>query len=241
MESRTFDEKGQKTFDRVEVPDLAINLSSGAMTAGGPGRVTTVRRGFADPITAASSTEAEPPDSGAGPLTYLDVTYQGSIRGNIHQQETSFHDQVRTVYGPVATWESTLEAEDPDALGDSGAVLRCNTLTARQMIAPGGADTAMELEAVGNTSVEGRTFTARGSRLTYAESKDLLILEGDGRTDAELFRQQTIGGPTTTASAQKILYWPSTRRMQVDGARSLQLDPAETPGFNTPSTAGRPR
>ena len=47
----------------------------------------------------------------------------------------------------------------------------------------------MELEALSNTLVEGSTFTARAHRLTYAEEKDLLVLEGDGRTDAQLFRQ----------------------------------------------------
>ena len=51
----------------------------------------------------------------------------------------------------------------------------------------------MEMEAIGNVSVEGATFQALANRMTYAEAKDLLVLEGDGRDDAELYRQERVG------------------------------------------------
>ena len=73
------------------------------------------------------------------------------------------------------------------------------------------------LEALGNTVVEGTTFTARGNRITYAEAKDLLILEGDGRNDAELFRQLQPGAPRDHHAAQEILYWPKTKQFRIIG------------------------
>ena len=57
------------------------------------------------------------------------------------------------------------------------------------MLLPVGGRRAVELEALGNAVVENITFTARGNRITYAEAKDLLILEGNGRSDAELLQQ----------------------------------------------------
>ena len=38
--------------------------------------------------------------------------------------------------------------------------------------------------STGNILVEGDTFTGRSSRLSWSESKDLIVFEGDGRSDA---------------------------------------------------------
>ena len=84
---------------------------------------------------------------------------------------------------------------------------------------------SIELEAAGNAIVEGATkdgrFTARAIRMTYAEAKGLLVLEGDGRSDATLYRQQRLGAAPGEVSAQRILYWPETRQLKLEGARSL--------------------
>jgi len=108
-------------------------------------------------------------------------------------------------------------------LDDRGAVISCDRLTVAQMAVPGG-EPALELEATGNTVVEGRTFMARGARVSYAQSKDLLILEGDGRNDAELFRQLTLGGPTNRTAAKKIHYWPKSKRLNMDGIRGGEFE-----------------
>jgi hypothetical protein len=100
-----------------------------------------------------------------------------------------------------------------------------------------------ELEATGNTLVENTAYTARAARLTYAQAKDLLVLEGDGRTDARLFRQQRLGAKPEEAAARKILFWPSTNRVSVDSARFLDLttppsgQPLEPSGSAMPSAA----
>jgi len=96
------------------------------------------------------------------------------------------------------------------------------------MQTPANNRSSMELDAAGNTVLEGKSekgdkFVARALRMTYDQAKDLLVLEGDGRTDAELFRQQQVGGPMSKATARKIHFWPSTNRLRVDGAHSLEL------------------
>ena len=96
-------------------------------------------------------------------------------------------------YGPVDNWDAMLTTENPDQLGPDGVVVHCDQLSVVQLLLPVGGRRLVELVADGNTVVEGTTFTARGSRITYSEAKDLLILKGDGRSDAELFQQPQPG------------------------------------------------
>ena len=227
VENRTLDSQQLVSFEKMQLVDLAVNLTSGAMTAGGPGWLNSVRRGSADLMTGrAAKTVAPAAASGEkdDTLRCLHVRFQGSITGNLHARKMTFHDQVQTTYAPVESWQAMLSTNDPDALGPDGVVMHCDRLGVTQTITPNGGRRALELEAVGNTVVEGSTFTARAIRMTYAEAKDLLVLEGDGRTDAVLFRQEQLGGPMAKAAAQKILYWPKTKRAQVVGARSLDLE-----------------
>jgi hypothetical protein len=79
-----------------------------------------------------------------------------------------------------------------------------------------GARATTEMEAVGNTLVEGQTFTARAHKLTYAEAKDLLVLEGNGSADAQLFWQQHPGGATSQVTLRRIMYWPSTNEVDMN-------------------------
>ncbi len=89
---------------------------------------------------------------------------------------------------------------------------------------PGRQRSTIELGAGGNVLVEGESFTARSARLTWSEAKDLLVFEGDGRSDAQLFRQLKAGAQPSTASAGKILFSPSANRVDVEDARFLDLD-----------------
>jgi lipopolysaccharide export system protein LptA len=77
----------------------------------------------------------------------------------------------------------------------------------------------MELEAIGNTLVEGQTFTARADRMAYTQAKELLVLEGTAKTDAQLWRQAHVGAPASHAAARKIMYWKDTNRVEVNDAR----------------------
>lgn len=256
MESHSFDERGQASLERVRVKDMAMNLVSGAVQASGPGWMSSVRRGApantmelrpGNPLagtlgpgsvagntmvgrstqrpTWADSSQAADADK----LTYLNVRFQDSILGNLNLRQMAFCDRVRAVYGPVVSWEETLDADRPDRLGPEAVLLTCDQLSVAETPVPVGKRRGMELEAVGSTVVEGRSFTARGARMTYNEAKGLLVLEGDGRSDAELFRQQQVGGPRAQTSARKIYYWHRLDQLRVDGARSFDMGPLPSP------------
>ena len=138
--------------------------------------------------------------------------------------EIVFHDRVRSVYGPVMSWEDQLNPDDVDDLGDGGALMTCDLLKVRQTNdkPPAGAAPdhhPIELEAIGNASVEGEQYRATAARMTYTEAKDLLTLEGDGRRDAWLYRQERPGDPRadTTAKIIYVYFGPAP-----DGGRSIR-------------------
>ena len=131
---------------------------------------------------------------------------------------------MRAVYGPVAGWDKTLDIDRPELLEEGGVLMNCQRLTLREMPGSTRDSTSMEMEATGDTVVEGRGFTARAARIGYVDEKQLLVLEGDGRRDAELSRQTRIGGPQSHLSARKIMYWRFDNRVEVDDARSLEFN-----------------
>jgi hypothetical protein len=160
-------------------------------------------------------------------LIYLLVRFRGSISGNYKSRQTTFHDRVRAVYGPVGNWEASLDPDRPESLDAQAVAMNCDQLSIVEMPAPVGNRRAIELAAQGNAVAENRTFTARSARMTYDEGKGLLILEGDGRGDAELFRQLYVGGPRDQLSGRKIYYWPRDGHASIDGARSFESGPVK--------------
>lgn len=229
MENRSFEDQAQVSMDRMFVAAMDINLTNGASTASGPGRMTTIRYGSSDLLTTGAGNPSpvaplDPADSDDDQLTYLNVQFQGSLSGNVHNRQMTFHDQVKTVYGKVDSWQAELSPNDPDGLGPRGVLLSCNQLSVARMPLPTGDGDSTELAAQGNVVVEGQAFTARAPRMTYTDAKQLLILEGNGRTSAELYRQEHVGGPFSEFLAQKILYWRSTGQVHVEGARSLKAN-----------------
>jgi len=226
-ENHSFEEQVQVSLDRMHVAEMDINLVNGVSKATGPGRMTSVRFGSSDLLSAGAGDGSPlaprgPIESDDDGLKYLNVQFEGSLSGNVHNREMTFYDQVKTVYGPVDSWQVELNPNDPDGLGPRGVLLNCNQLSVAQMPLPTGDGHAVEMAAEDNVVVEGQTFTARAPRMTYADAKQLLILEGNGRTGAELYRQEHVGGPFSEFLAQKILYWHSTGQVHVEGARSLK-------------------
>ena len=228
IDSQNTAEDGSKSAEQLFVRDLVLDRATGGFTGTGPGRLTSTRYGqapaMAMPATpGAAVTPAAQPRSDE--LTYLGVDFQRGLRGNINHRVMEFHQRVEAIWGPVAQWGDTLDPHAPGGLSPRAVSISSDVLSVGQSpMSPGQRQTAIELAAGGNVLVEGETFTARSTRLSWSEVKDLLVFEGDGRSDAQLFRQERVGGPTSSASAGKILYWRALNRVDVEDARFLDLD-----------------
>ena len=212
----------------------AVPIRTASGGAAGTGGTAGMARGARPPADRRGGV-TPPANAQASPLNCMHLRYQGSITGNVLRREMTFHDQVRVAYAPTDSWTTTLDSDNPDKLGAGGIVLHCNHLSVNEITTPGSPNRSPELLAVGNVVAEGRmqdvNFTALAIRMSYAEAKDLLVLEGDGRTDAELFRQEHVGSAASRAAARKIFYWPKSNRFKIDGARSLDFSqpPAAQP------------
>jgi hypothetical protein len=155
----------------------------------------------------------------------------------------------RPRFSSVAKWGDTLDPHAASGLPPRVVTISSDVLGVGQAPpAPGQKRSSIEMAAGGNVLVEGESFTARSARLTWSEAKDLLVFEGDGRSDAQLYRQAKVGAATSSASAGKILYWRAINRVDVDDARYLDLDQLNagaggiggglrTPGFGSAPAA----
>ncbi|MBC8876841.1 MAG: hypothetical protein H8E44_46025 [Planctomycetes bacterium] len=208
------------SYDRMVVRDLSIDARSGDLHASGPGWGSSVR--YESSLTGSGIRQLNAlADSDDNDLVYVRVDFDDEIVGNIESHDMECRGRVRSVYGPVTAWDQTLDPEPRDGPKKGQLLLTSERLTVAKMgTRADNAEGAIELVADENATIEGNGFTARGWRIKYAKAKDLLILEGDGRSDAELWRT---GSTAPAAAAQQILYWTNTNAVQVDGGRELNL------------------
>lgn len=210
------------SHDHMVVRDMTIDAASGDLHANGPGWGSSVRyeRSLSERGLGRLNAGAEP---NAAELVYIRVDFDDEIVGNTESRDVEFRGRVRSVYGPVEAWDETLELEPRGGPQKGQILMTSERLSLVEMGTH--ADTterAVELVANENVTIEGKNFAATGWRMKYAKAKELLILEGDGRNDAELWRD---GSMTPTAAAQRIFFWTDTYRYKWEGGRELNLLP----------------
>lgn len=238
IEHRAVDPRRPGSFEQLFVRDLLVDRPSGDFSGSGPGRLTSTRQG-GQPI-ASMATPGGPPASAPADnspqISFLGVDFQRGLQGNIHRRTIEFHQRVEAIWGPVIQWGDTLDLHAPGGLPEGAIAVTSDRLgIGPAPPVPGSSRPSLELSAGGNVLVEGDSFTARSTRLSYSEAKDLLVFEGDGRTDAQLYRQTQVGAAPATASAGKILYWRAANRVDVQDARFLDFQQVggggSLPGF----------
>ncbi|MEX0818591.1 MAG: hypothetical protein WD070_03330, partial [Pirellulaceae bacterium] len=185
LQSDTIDPRGmRKSAERMEIRNLRIDQVSGTLHGDGPGWLTSVHQGQ-DMFK-----EGQFATTPKG-LHFLRVDFQQELVGNLTGRRMEFLGNVKTVYGPVASWDQAIDTTDPSRLGPRDVVVTSQRLALADMGDTRDRFDAVELEATGNAFVRGQTFNASGQRISYVKSKDQLVLEGDGRNYAMLSYQRT--------------------------------------------------
>ncbi|MGQ9770076.1 MAG: hypothetical protein ACUVQG_05945 [Thermogutta sp.] len=238
IENVEADTNGQvQCRDQLFVSEIAINWTTGAITAPGFGHFLTVRSSAFVPSLSLNPLESKPVSSSASGDTVdanqptpqptqpviLEIVYSQGLAGNIYQRTISCRGRVKVKYGAGDRWDLTQLPDDPALLGPRGLMLNSDEIAVYQMMVPGTNKPHLELEARGNVTVEGQSHTARARRLAFDESKTLLTLEGDSDIPAELYRQEFSGGPVQKTAARRIYYWYSTKTIKVDDPKSLEV------------------
>jgi hypothetical protein len=265
LEQRTTAGEKPLSVERLTAADLRAEPASGNLLANGPGWVRRVWLDTGNGIRAPGTSAAAKPAASRPPgnqLAYLGVYFQGRLLGNQTRQTMDFRERVRTVYGPVPDWDTILEPDDPDKLGDGAILLTSDRLQVERMAPEPGHEQPFELIATGSAKIDGRAnfapggttpqdptrppskgqmFSASAARVSYAATKDLLVMEGDGRSDAHLARQVRIGAPYDEQTAGKFLFWPSLNKLLVQDAQQLNIQTLDsgTPNRRPPPPSAR--
>jgi hypothetical protein len=245
--NQTFEEGQQVSNDRIELKGLDMNNLTGEFHADGPGRIISVRRGgslnfamLGGPLGggsprnggAAVRPAAFVPGQAApdlGEMTCIDLRFMKSITGNKNRKECVFHGQVHAACASAPSWTTTLDDPDPNRFPKGpgqqlAGVLDCENLEIADMGPISGGGGGIEATARDNVVAESTNFSARGARMSYSQAKDWLIFEGDGRSEAELNRQEGPGKVVTPAKAQQIKYYLKTREADVSGFHSVEIN-----------------
>ncbi len=244
VEHYGFDEYGQQTsLERLRTRKVTANMVEGKFRADGPGWVSSTREQSSitvDPMGAA----AVPPPAPAGksPLAFIRVDYEGQIDGEFARRQVKFSRKVRAIYGPVTAWDQQFDAKSVEQLGERGVLLTSDELTTTEMLARSSTGTPIswiELLASGNVIVEGKQFTARAGRISYTSEKELLIVEGSGRSDAEWWWREDTGLRTAYNVARKFMYSRKTDFLDVEGGKVLDVQQLQGAGKEIPSILRR--
>lgn len=237
LDRPTLDSGRLVSLERMKAVNLRVNRRDGGVTAEGPGTMVSLRPGSLQLPAAPGQNQHVSPGS-ATQLIYLRVEFLTLATGNLNYQTMQFGNRVKAVFGPVSTWDSAIREDDFDRIGPDGRFLvqQCGCLESQQLqvarIKDATGKECLTLDASGNARLEGinfqeQSFQAFGNHIKYEQGKDLVILEGDGRVNAELYQQERHGAKPRHTASRKIDFWLARAdrppRVYVDGAHHVDL------------------
>ena len=223
VENHTFGPERQLTsWEEGNLRNVTLNHLSGQLNAEGPGWLSSVRFAEDTKLVPAAGPRPQPRPAKAGPqLVHVQVHFNRQLAANLANKEVQFFERVRAIYGPVTNWEERIDPVQ-GVLGPDRFELNSDQLHAIEMppVAPSKTP-RHEMIATGNVHVWGDTFDARGHRLSYDDSKDLMILAGRNGRDLASIRSSWLNG---NAEAREIHFWPKSKLVKSEGIQGIDIN-----------------
>ncbi|MEM1304055.1 MAG: hypothetical protein AAGG46_04130, partial [Planctomycetota bacterium] len=264
LDHRSIDERGQRSHERAQLQTLAYEHRTGALSGSGPGWVRSVHlstknslalsspAGVARPGAAGGQTQPPPQPAAGGSgerLRYLRVDFLQGVAGNLNTRAIAFHERVRAIYGPVLAWQHELPLDHPGGLPPDVATLACDHLQVNEDPAYRGAGSRLgplELVATGSVDLEtarrgGGVFTAQSTRASYAQSKELFVIEGRPGAYATIWIQDRPGQPPKVQTARKFSFWRNTNQLKIEDLGGFDSAPGRRPPGGAASRPTRRR
>src|SRR5262245_50583646 len=130
------DELGHASHERIKLERITVNQQTGDISGDGPGEIRSTH--FSDQMSLMAGPlpggkpqlgpVSPPPGVRAGKLHFLRVDFQRALAGNLYRRELRFLERVRTVYGPVDSWEQELDGSRSESLPPDSMTLACDDL-----------------------------------------------------------------------------------------------------------------
>ncbi|MGL4942838.1 MAG: hypothetical protein ACRC46_06570 [Thermoguttaceae bacterium] len=198
---------------------LTFHLPSGSLMANGYGRFQSTFLGQQISIPSISSMRdnaAAPsePDTGLG---YIDVTFHDGLDGNVNSRSVTLAGQVDCKYTPVNRWDELIDTADPAAFVKRGLLLTCGRLVIAAN--PNGTANEIEFRAEDKATIEGRggQYTGTAESIQYSQSKDLLVMSGNGMANAILWQRDRPGDLPQKIELKRIEYQPRANILRASG------------------------
>lgn len=223
-----FNPQGQLTSqDVIWSPRVQIDRQSDKVNIAGQGKLWSVRKGRPkqNPVQQVAHQESL--------LDYIEVEFDQAMVGDLEAGQFTFHGPVRSIHGNATQWQIKNPYQDLIDL----IQLDSNTLILNRWRLNKESDYEMEMEASGSVHVVGTQFESLAERLRYNKRQDLLTIEGDTRNAARFWQDNPHTGKRNQAIAQKIWYYPKSRRFNLEGLKGGDL--TFTAGATSPPPTSR--
>ena len=221
-ETREFGKLISSTY--MQVPNATINALNGNVSVEGTGQIMITKRGFSGQDfnngISKAKTSRDPKVGQDKRLTFLQINFQSGVVGNIEKRVLEFNRNVKTIYGPVYDWDQKI---NPDGkLQEDDVLMSCDKLILAQGPRTVSGGTPIDLRAIGNTFVEGKSFQAAGEQINYDQAKDMLTIRGGGSRDAQI-RYEDAKGSTIDKSFRELRFFPGERRAEASEVPVLEF------------------
>lgn len=206
---------------RIATARFSIDQTTGKTEAQGPGIIQRWQFGNERPQGLGPLSNVRP-NAPAKPntseWTYTQVLFAGKMIGNMNQRSSTFHDDVKILYGPV---EKATDTIDRHNLGENAGWMGCEMLTVTQHPETKTTPSYAELQARKNARLEGKTYNGRADSISYDGSKGQFVLRAEGNGTATIWTQKQIGGESTPNEAQQIEFNPRTNKLKLNQVSGL--------------------
>ena len=213
-------------YQRIEGQEVAFDNPSAELNVKGPGALYVLQTG--NPADGPFRPPSEPSanrvrDSAKKPSSRMMLTrirFHGTMQASRANGVVVFLEDVELVHIPADDPDVRI---DLDRLPKDGLLLRCGMLKG---LNPRMSDrtTTQVFEANYQVRVHAREFFAQADKVKYDESKDLLILVGQGGNLARLWRQKAPGTPPEEIRAKKVWYWRKQNKVRFDETDTIKVN-----------------
>lgn len=190
------DSQGNRlSLERIVVPSLTYHLPQNQMVGKGPGWIRSWHLASMNLGQMASSSSAR--NLSNQEIQGAHLNFRESMVAYLDRSEVVFEGKVELAAGPLPSWDHMIDINNMQRLKTDEMLLSCDmlkaydtnglALTGTNYAAP---SATWEFQSIGNVRFTGKTkegeYSGNGYRVTYTQPKDLLVLEGDGRTPAHI-------------------------------------------------------
>ncbi len=198
------DNQGNRlSLERIVVPTLTYHLPQSQMVGSGPGWIRSWHLASMNLGQMASSSTVR--SSPKQEIQGAHLNFHESMVAYMDRSEVVFEGKVELDAGPLPSWDHMIDINTMQRLNTDEIMLTCDLLKAYDTSGLGPRSSSFapatanwEFQSLGNVRFAGKSdegeYSGSGYRVTYSQPKDLLVLEGDGRTPAKVHKDPLPNG-----------------------------------------------